>query len=32
MSLLDKAPLIDLLNKPYCQNVKERSNYQLKLF
>lgn len=32
MSLLDKTPVKELLNKPYRQNVKELYNNQLKMF
>lgn len=32
MSLVDKTPLKELINKTYCQYVKELENNQLKLF
>jgi hypothetical protein len=32
MSLLDKTPIKELINKPYCQNVKEPLYSQLKMF
>jgi hypothetical protein len=32
ISLLDKTPVKELINKPYCQNVKELLYSQLKMF
>jgi hypothetical protein len=32
ISLLDKTPVKELINKPYCQNVKELLYCQLKMF
>jgi hypothetical protein len=32
ISLLDKTPVNELINKPYCQNVKELLYSQLKMF